>query len=280
MKRALLISAVCFLTAACAAQTDDSCTIVDGDRIVCDDGTRVDLPAGSNGDDGNPGTVGEQGAPGVDGASCSVEDTDDGSVVRCDDGTVAAILDGSDGADGTNGADGIDGSRGPAGEDGTDGANGEPGTGASSSGDRLEVVTLAGSDGSTYSSNVYWDTGLDAFCEPKRHADGALRCIPIYQATVSELYFSGMSCDTPYAEDTYRGAARPKYAVQTVPSEGLDPTEPFQDAYRVFFATDRVEGSFYWGPSDCTESVSFPDAEIYVVGAEIEASVFIEFVTT
>lgn len=273
MTKLLIMTCVVGVVACGAAGTsgvdgdDGSGCTVDVDQLVCDDGTRYDLDSedGTTGVPGDPGVDGAPGADGVDGTSCTVTDTPEGARIDCDDGTSAVLKDGVDGVDGVDGTDGAYGATGPT------------GAGASLSGDRLEVVSLVGEDGSAYSSGVYWDTGMEAFCEPKRHADGAMRCIPIYQATVSDLYFSGASCDDPYAEDTYRGASRPQFAIHTVPSTGLDPTDPFQDAYRVFFVTDMVDGTFYWGPSDCTEIVSFPGAELYEIGSEVEASAFVEF---
>lgn len=53
--------------------------------------------------------------------NCSVEKTDDVTIIECPDGTVAEIDDGENGSDGINGVDGLDGLNGIDGVDGMDG---------------------------------------------------------------------------------------------------------------------------------------------------------------
>jgi hypothetical protein len=64
------------------------------------------------------GTVGFSGA--ADDKVCTVQDTDDGAQIQCEDGTVAKVLDGEDGLDGVDGLDGINGANGSNGSDGMD----------------------------------------------------------------------------------------------------------------------------------------------------------------
>lgn len=65
---------------------------------------------------------GKKGDRGDRGLSCSVEDSQEGAEIVCEDGTRARIDDGKDGQDGINGApgqdglDGSDGAQGPSGE--------------------------------------------------------------------------------------------------------------------------------------------------------------------
>jgi hypothetical protein len=94
---------------------------------------------------------GPKGDKGDRGLSCMTEDTEDGAMVVCEDGTRAQILNGKNGpqgeqgargeageqglagvsgADGTDGLNGLDGAEGPQGEQGVQGIQGEAGTAA------------------------------------------------------------------------------------------------------------------------------------------------------
>jgi hypothetical protein len=93
--------------------------------------------------DGEPGLPGE---PGLDGSSCSVQQTATGALVTCDDGTTAALANGSQGERGEQGVPGpagpastvpgpmgpagesIVGPAGPKGDTGAPGATGAPGS--------------------------------------------------------------------------------------------------------------------------------------------------------
>jgi len=86
-----------------APEDGASCTVAQADGgalVICEDGTEVFLPDGSNGASGSDGINGEDGTNGADG----------------EDG-----LGGSDGLDGSNGTDGVDGNHGLDGLDGVDG---------------------------------------------------------------------------------------------------------------------------------------------------------------
>lgn len=71
--------------------------------------------------------TGNEGAN-ADQLGCTVEQTSDGAVITCDDGTTATIANGADGFNGDDGSDGADGQDGSDGIDGTDGADGAPGS--------------------------------------------------------------------------------------------------------------------------------------------------------
>lgn len=97
---------------------DGSVTILDGTNGI----NGVDGLDGVNGIDGTNGTDGQNGLDGTNGTSCSVEESETGATISCDDGTSVEI------ANGTNGLNGESGSQGEAGLDGTDGENGNNGS--------------------------------------------------------------------------------------------------------------------------------------------------------
>ena len=85
---------------------------------------------GEQGIDGQDGVNGTNGEAGQDGTQCKVGQTDNGAVIKCDNGTGAEILNGkngNDGSDGTNGVDGRNGLNGTNGIDGKDGVDGKNG---------------------------------------------------------------------------------------------------------------------------------------------------------
>lgn len=251
---------------------DGSGCTVDGDRLECDDGTSWDLVGedGADGERGEPGetgatgAAGEQGAPGEDGASCSVRDTDSGAVITCDDGTTATI---NDGAAGT------------AGEDGADGLQGLPGAGSASSGGRIKAITLSGDDGSEAPSAVFFDSTFGVLCSPGRHTDGSIRCLPLYQASATGLYYGDSECSTEYASYGYQGSGPPKFAVRTEIETGLSGADLlYPTATRVYWATDYVEGTFRVGPTcEATIELIGGGLGLYEMGAEVESGAFVEF---
>lgn len=117
----------------CTVEQTDSGAIItcpDGTSAIISNGTDgndgQDGQDGQNGQDGADGTNGEQGEPGADGAPaepCTVEQTNDGAIITCPDGSEAVIVNGEDGEDGEQGEQGEQGEPGTAGQDGADGAN-------------------------------------------------------------------------------------------------------------------------------------------------------------
>lgn len=57
-------------------------------------------PQGTNGLDGSPGATGPKGLDGSPGSSCTVQDTDEGAIIICDDGSQADVRNGQDGDNG------------------------------------------------------------------------------------------------------------------------------------------------------------------------------------
>ena len=75
------------------------------------------------------GPQGERGSKGKDGSGCSVEQSEEGASIHCDDGTSATVAHGEDGvaqqgAPGVPGAQGIQGQQGPEGAMGPQGPQG------------------------------------------------------------------------------------------------------------------------------------------------------------
>lgn len=62
------------------------------------------------GDRGHPGVDGSDGS---DGSSCSVNQTVNGAIISCENGTMAVITNGTNGIDGLDGQDGEDGNDAP-----------------------------------------------------------------------------------------------------------------------------------------------------------------------
>lgn len=75
---------------------------------------------------GYSGLQGPPGNPGLPGSSCSVEQAENGSVITCDNGSTAVILNGTNGVNGQDGTDGQNGIDGQDGTDGQDGSNATP----------------------------------------------------------------------------------------------------------------------------------------------------------
>jgi len=184
-KLLVVLPLLCLMGAQCGG--GGNCTVTKDAStgvatIICPDGTSVDLEPGQSGRDGvsgKDGTNGEKGETGASGTSCSVVKNGDAgaTVISCEDGTVATVVDGADGAQGSQGPGGPQGDAGQNGtgctvmrdvdagmativcadgtvatvEDGVVGAQGPPGpqgdAGPAGEGTVVTVVPLAGESG-------------------------------------------------------------------------------------------------------------------------------------
>jgi len=246
-----------------------SCTVVDTDEgatISCTDGTSVDIADGQDGDDGANGKNGANGVDGtdgvngIDGVNCTVTDTAAGATVTCG-GVSVAIADGADGADGTDGTDG---------QDGLDGLQEPP---VFSSGSRLELVQVAGADGSSYSTSYFWDTLLGVKCTPSYHADGSIRCLPQYQPYTS-TFFADDACSIPVAIDAYSGSTPPKYVVQSAGTSDL--RNELWGQSRVFSIGAKSSTAYINSSGSCLLATSIT-YDVYLIGSEVPSSTFVEF---
>lgn len=254
-----------------AGRDGSSCSIRDQGNgrkaIVCEDGTTALLSDGADGADGATGDDGR------DGSSCSVVSTAMGAEIRCTDGTSATILDGQNGLDGVDGQDGLDG---------LDGRDGVDAPEDSTSGSRLTTYSLTGSDGSSYSTETFYDTAIDSPCTISLHAEGTLRCLPTtYQATLTGSYFADEACSSELALDVYDAffTTPPAYAVRSTLAN-VDPV-PREEAQGAGGYAIYALGPLYTGPvyvrsgSSCTEE---PQSGVfYEAGPELSPERFVEF---
>lgn len=142
------------------------------------------------------------------------------------------------------------------------------------SGVRLELTELLGEDGSRYVGTTYWDTELGVYCAPSMHADGSLRCLPLFQAVTYDLLWTS-DCSAPLADAT--AATDPLYVVEPVEVDATG--EPLgHAASRVYMLGAEYEGSVStMAGAQCSGRPDVSGTGKFTLGDEVPADAFVEF---
>ena len=137
-----------------------------------------------------------------------------------------------------------------------------------------------GADGSKQSAGMH-DTMLNVDCTFATMSDGALHCIPTTTGlapTTGKLGFFADSACTQVVASTLSGCAMPQYASGSLSSGGC----PYSPTWHVFPVQGAFTGTSVYTMSGTTCSstgtpvTSFPEYQLYTVGAELPPSNFVQ----
>lgn len=135
-------------------------------------------------------------------------------------------------------------------------------------GGRLERIDLVG-DGVRVDRPIWYDTEIDAVCDFRSAADGAIRCLPgptqIPEAYATTFY-SDSSCKVQTAEHAFfndgcETGREPRYVVK------------YAGGYRLFALGEPITEPRYWWEGGCAQVPA--STRLYSIGAEVALDSFV-----